>query len=99
MRVWFQSGENMSGMLSNACVALCELSPGETGTLHYINLSGILRLRLMDLGFTHGVLIEVVRKGPGGRLLAVRVRGTVMAIRHNDALRLLVARGRTGTSG
>jgi Fe2+ transport system protein FeoA len=53
----------------------------------------------MDLGFTHGVLIEVVRKGPGGRLLAVRVRGTVMAIRHNDALRLLVARGRTGTSG
>ena len=87
-----ESGENVSEVLSHSCVALSELSPGEAGTLHHSNLNGILRLRLMDLGFTHGALVDVVRKGPGGRLLAVRVRGTVMAIRHKDAVRLLVSR-------
>ncbi|HHY11817.1 MAG TPA: ferrous iron transport protein A [Firmicutes bacterium] len=76
----------------NCCTALSELSSGEAGTLHQIHLTGILRLRLLDLGFTHGTLVEVVRKGPGGRLLAVRVRGAVLALRHRDAVRISVAR-------
>jgi len=83
----------MSESPSDSWVALTELSPGEAGTFQHIGLSGVLRLRLMDLGFTPGVGVELVRKGPGGKLLAVRIRGTVMAIRSSDAAKLLIVRG------
>jgi Fe2+ transport system protein FeoA len=55
-----------------------------------MELTGFTRLRLMDLGFTPGVLLEMVRKGPRGKLMAVRVRGTVMAIRHTDAAKMFI---------
>lgn len=75
----------------NSCVALSDLSCGDTGILHRIDFTGLTRLRLLDLGFTHGTVVELVRKGPGGTVVAVRVRGTLLALRCQDAAKMLVA--------
>lgn len=75
----------------NSCIALSDLSRGDRGTLHRIDLTSLTRLRLLDLGFTYGTLVELVRKGPGGTVVAVRVRGTLLALRCQDASRILVA--------
>ncbi|MGI6621376.1 MAG: FeoA family protein [Bacillota bacterium] len=91
-----QRTENTLKAPFDSCTALSELLPGETGLLHHMELTGFTRLRLMDLGFTPGVLLEMVRKGPRGKLMAVRVRGTVMAIRHTDAAKMFIVPSLTG---
>jgi ferrous iron transport protein A len=59
------------------------LAANETGDL--------LKQRLVDLGFIAGTPLRLVRRGPKGNLIAVRVRDTVIALRSNEARSLLVA--------
>ena len=54
-----------------------------------INKSPIKR-RLLDLGFTSGTEVETVLKNYGGNLIAYMVRGTLIAIRNEDAAGILV---------
>lgn len=51
---------------------------------------GLLKQRLVDLGFTPGTPIRLVRKGPRGSLIAVRLRDTVIALRSDEARLILV---------
>lgn len=83
--------------LANSTVGLCELLPGQTGVLQDITLGGLTRLRLLDFGFTKGTRVQLVRKGPGGTVLAVRVRGTLVALRHWDAEGILVSTDAAGS--
>ncbi|MGI6627707.1 MAG: FeoA family protein [Bacillota bacterium] len=75
----------------NNYAVLSDLAPGQTGVLSEINFDGLTRLRLWDFGFVKGTLIELVRKGPGGAILAARVRGTLVALRSRDAERIMVS--------
>lgn len=47
--------------------------------------SGILKERMMALGFTKGALIEVVRKGPKNNLTLYNIRGTMIALRKEES--------------
>ncbi len=52
---------------------------------------GAERRRLLDLGFVPGTLVRVAMQSPGGRdLRAYEVRGTLIALRRNQAELLLV---------
>ena len=46
---------------------------------------GVERRRLLDLGVIRGTDIKVEMVGPGGDPTAYRVRGSVLALRHNQA--------------
>ena len=53
--------------------------------------NGLLRQRLVDLGFITGTPLRLIRRGPRGNLVAVRVRSTVIALRSDEARLLLVS--------
>jgi ferrous iron transport protein A len=58
-----------------------------------VKLTGFVRRRLFDLGFTPGALVECVFRAALGEPTAYRVRGTVIALRPDQARRVEVEVG------
>lgn len=46
---------------------------------------GLMRERMLALGFTKGATLEVVRKGPGNNLTLYNIRGTMIALRSEES--------------
>jgi len=68
-----------------------KLLHGEKGNLIKItslNLDGVMRRRLLDLGFVKGAIVEVVRKSPLGDPIAFRVSQTTIALREEESSRI-----------
>lgn len=61
------------------------LKIGEKARVVAINCQGFLRTRLADLGLLPGTAIEPVMRSPMGDPVAYNVRGSVIAIRREDA--------------
>ena len=49
-------------------------------------------VRLIELGFTRGQPVEVIRRAPFGGPLEVRVRGSRVCLRQSDARRFVIDR-------
>jgi DtxR family Mn-dependent transcriptional regulator len=66
---------------------LSQLSPGQTGRILGLSPAcrGAERRRLLDLGFVSGTSVEVEMVSPGGDPTAYRVRGTLIALRRQQA--------------
>jgi len=64
---------------------LSDLKPGERATVKALHCQGMMRRRLLDLGLGPRVSVEVVMRSPAGDPVAYRVRGTVIALRLQDA--------------
>ncbi len=77
-----------------------ELQPGDQGEIVTL-LASHLGLRLMELGFVSGAHFEVLHQAPfGGDPIAVKVRGSVIAIRRGEANQIeVILRGETVTRG
>jgi DtxR family Mn-dependent transcriptional regulator len=71
---------------------LSDLEMGEESVVMAIGdeCRGLTRRRLLDLGFTPGARIELERTGPFGDPRAYKVRGTLIALRHEQADHILV---------
>ena len=54
-----------------------------------LNLDGVMRRRLLDLGFVLGALVEVIRKSPLGDPIAFRVSQTTIALRKEESSKIL----------
>ncbi|MBS4211056.1 MULTISPECIES: FeoA family protein [Neobacillus] len=70
---------------------LVKLVNGEKGNIikiTSINLDGVMRRRLLDLGFVAGALVEVVRKSPLGDPIAFRVSQTTIALRKEESAKI-----------
>lgn len=63
---------------------LDQMEPGEQALTDGLTCNGILRRRLLDLGFVEGALIRCVGKSPQGDPKAYEVRGAVLAIRAKE---------------
>lgn len=67
------------------------LAQGEIGNVIKItslNLDGVMRRRLLDLGFVLGALVEVIRKSPLGDPIAFRVSQTTIALRKEESSKI-----------
>jgi DtxR family Mn-dependent transcriptional regulator len=66
---------------------LCNLTPGHRAQVLSLSAAcrGPERRRLLDLGFVPGTVVEVDMVSPGGDPTAYRVRGTVIALRREQA--------------
>ncbi len=71
-------------------LSLSELAPGMRARLKELAVDGALRRRLFDLGLIPGTVIECRYLAPSGSPMAVRVRGTNLALRRQDAKKLFV---------
>jgi len=71
-------------------VKLTELLPGEKGKVNHLALRGLERRRLMDLGFVKGSIVEVNRRSMFGDPTAYFIKGSVIALRREEADEILV---------
>lgn len=82
-------------MLKKTSEKPCFLSETQSGCFAEVislaeGVSSALQQRFMDIGILKGEQVEVMHRAPFGRSpIAVRVRGTIFALRESDA-RLIV---------
>lgn len=69
---------------------LKDLKPGQKGHVHCIAAEGLMRRKLMDMGVTPGVEIEVNKMAPFGDPMEVRLRGYALSLRKQDAENILM---------
>ena len=66
------------------------LPKGWTTTISSLTAKGATRRRLMDLGFTEGSTVTAIRKSPLGDPTAYLIRGSVIALRQEDASQIKI---------
>ena len=69
---------------------LAGLAPGEGAVVSGLDLSGNIRRRLQDIGLVPGTAVECIQISPLGDPAAYFIRGSVIAIRREDASRILI---------
>jgi Fe2+ transport system protein FeoA len=63
--------------------ALSDLHVGESAIVSELELSPAVAEHLMNLGFVPGLVVKVLRSGPGGDPRIYRVDGTEVAMRRD----------------
>ncbi|SHO49158.1 FeoA family protein [Anaerocolumna xylanovorans] len=64
---------------------LTDISVGRHTTVLELKASDLLRERMLALGLTRGARIEVIRRGPSGDPTVYGIRGTMIALRKEEA--------------
>ena len=73
-------------------IPLNSLPIGETGIVQKLLSTGPQRRRMLDLGLVNGTPVEALQKSPSGDPTAYFIRGAVIALRSEDAGKILVER-------
>ena len=71
-------------------MTLDQITPGEECELLIVGGEGVLRRRLLDMGFTPHTKIKVRKVAPMGDPIEVSLRGYVITIRKEEAAKLTV---------
>ena len=71
-------------------LTLDRLPIGQTAVVSRLAFQGNERRRMMDLGIVKGTTIEAVQKSPSGDPIAYFIRGTVIALRDEDARKIII---------
>ncbi len=69
----------------NAGEPLSSLQPGQRGKVLALEIPGAMRGRVMEMGFTVGTVVEVVRFAPLGDPIEFKVRGAHISLRKAEA--------------
>jgi ferrous iron transport protein A len=72
-------------MMTSRDVRLSDAVTGNQLRLSRIDVQGVLRRRLLDLGFVPGNIVEVMQKSPLGDPIAFRVNNTTIALRKEES--------------
>ena len=68
--------------------ALAEGRKGELFRLTRMTVPGVLRRRLLDLGFIPGASVEILQKSPLGDPVAYRINSMTIALRREESERI-----------
>ena len=74
-------------------VKLADMKPGVSGVVEALEGHGNIQHRLVDMGVVKGSHITVVKVAPLGDAVEVKVKGTALALRKNEAAMISVAVG------
>lgn len=69
---------------------LNDLNVGEYGVVEAIDITGILKRRIIDMGLTKGCKVKIERVAPLGDPIDVRIKNSHIAIRKSDALNIIL---------
>ncbi|OIO60775.1 MAG: ferrous iron transport protein A [Verrucomicrobia bacterium CG_4_10_14_3_um_filter_43_23] len=64
---------------------ITELNPGDKGTIEAIDPACSLMTRLQELGLLPGTPFEFIRRAPWGDPLEIKVRGSHLCLRKDEA--------------
>ncbi|KWX80645.1 MULTISPECIES: FeoA family protein [Paenibacillus] len=71
--------------MAGTVIPLSEAVNGSKLVISGIEVQGVLRRRLLDLGFVVGNAVEVLRRSPLGDPTAFRVSNTTIALRREES--------------
>ena len=71
-------------------VTLKQLKPGDKGFVERIDIEGVMRRRLLDLGFIKGAAVTCVRRSPLGDPVAFEVSSTIIALRESESKKIYI---------
>jgi ferrous iron transport protein A len=71
-------------------IPLSFLPLGAKAKVKTLNIDGRIRRRLLDLGLVSDTEVEALQKSPSGDPTAYCIRGAVIALRSDEASRILV---------
>lgn len=74
-----------------AARSVYDLDPGQGGEVTQVNAEGAIRQRLLDMGILPQAHVEVERVAPAGEPIWIRLHGTQLALRRQEAEAVLVA--------
>ncbi len=66
------------------------LKPKDRCIIKEILMNGALSQRLLDMGFLRGTQLEIIRNAPFSDPLEVKIRGSHISLRHDEAKLLVV---------
>ena len=66
-------------------VTLSQMNIGQLGTIEGLTGEGVICHRLLEMGFTKGTSIQIVRFAPLGDPIDVKVRGYHLSLRKREA--------------
>ena len=72
--------------------SLKDVKVGETATVVKLHGEGATKRRIMDMGITKGVEIHVRKVAPLGDPIEIRVRGSFISVRRDEAELMQVER-------
>lgn len=72
---------------------LSRLPVGCRATITHIRAQGLEKDRLTDLGFSPSLEVKALFRSPSGNPTAYEVMGAVLALRSEDAAKILVQKG------
>jgi len=75
-------------------MTLDELTEGQEGTITDIAVEGVTLQRLISLGFMPGVAVSVIRKAPFLDPFDISVCGSKVAVRKDEARKIIVEKKR-----
>lgn len=71
-------------------VSLDMIPCGKSAKVKELTSAGNLRRRMLDLGLIIGTIVESLRKSPSGDPTAYVIRGAVIALRSEEASKIMV---------
>ena len=69
---------------------LSDLGIGETAVIESIDITGILKRRIVDMGLTKGSTVKIERVAPLGDPIDIKVKNPHIAIRRSDATNIRI---------
>ena len=69
---------------------LKDLKPGEWGVISSIDLKGLMRRKLLDMGVIPGVEVYVDKVAPFGDPIEIHLRGYALSLRKSDAAKIII---------
>lgn len=66
-------------------MTLSELRPGERATVVSIGTTGAMRQRILDMGVTPNVSVQLIKVAPLGDPVEITVRGYQLSLRKSEA--------------
>lgn len=76
--------------MESKIIPLHQLPLGSTAKVKSLISSGNSRRRMLDLGLISDTVVEALQKSPSGDPKAYQIRGAVIALRSEEASRILV---------
>lgn len=76
--------------MDSNCIPLNRLPLGKKARVRALTCDGSIRRRMLDLGMISDTMIEALQKSPSGDPTAYHIRGAVIALRSEEACKILV---------
>jgi len=77
-------------VLTDRLIQLHLLPLGQTARVETLNVQGMKRRRMLDLGLVPNTTVEAIQRSPSGDPKAYYIRGAVIALRSEEASQIIV---------